>query len=147
MAVKLHGVVRPQRDDGASVTPLHPPMRLPAATPAPEAAPKKPEAFRAPWTVGRVIYFGVLATGLSAGGLWGANWARFVTATGVVERDVDRLSPRERGRITKIAVKNGDAVKSGQPLVWLDFEGPNGFISDAAARANAQDATLQAMRE
>src|SRR4051812_5664301 len=124
MAVKLHGVVRPQRDDGpSSVTPL--PVARPA-TPVPPPTAKKPDAqFRAPWTVGRVIYFGVLVTGLSAGGLWLANWARYVTATGVVERDVDRLSPRERGRITKIGVKNGDAVKAGQPLVWLDFEGPN----------------------
>jgi membrane fusion protein (multidrug efflux system) len=146
MPVKLHGVIRAQHSPGgATVTPIRP--SVPVAPP-PTPAPKKPEAFKAPWTVGRVLYFIVLACGLSLGGSWVVGWLRFVSAVGVIERDVDRLAPRERGRITRVDVKNGDTVKAGQPLVWLDYDHASGaFISDAAARANAHNSEIETMRE
>jgi multidrug resistance efflux pump len=133
MPVKLHGAQRP-----ATVTPIRP-------EPSGPHGKKKPEAFKAPWTIGRVVYFIVLMTVLGLGGSWVVGWLRFVTATGVLERDVDRLAPREKGRISKIAVKNGDAVKQGQPLVWLDYA--QGFISDADERQHSRDVNRQAMQE
>lgn len=148
MAVKLHGghgahgAHKATLVNGGTVTPLRA-----GATGAPAGGKQEPADFKAPWTVGRVLYFLVMVTGLTLGGKALFAWGRWVTATGVVERDVDRLAPREKGRITRVGVQAGDHVKAGQPLVWLDYSGPDGFISDAAQRVQQRDDTLEAMRE
>ena len=128
------------------------PVRLhgiPGGRAAPPPAPASPPRFRSPLTVGRVIYFSALLIG---GGFllhWLLVTLIFVSATGVFERNVDRLAARERGRITRVAVSVGEHVREGQPLAWLDYApGATGaFVSEAAARAANQNAQLRDLRE
>ncbi|HJZ88327.1 MAG TPA: HlyD family efflux transporter periplasmic adaptor subunit [Polyangia bacterium] len=129
MAVRLHGI----------------PGGRAQAAPAPAPRPR----FRSPLTVGRVIYFSALLVGAGFLLHWLIVTAIFVSATGVVERDVDRLAARERGRITRIAVQVGDRVREDQPLAWLDYApGSSGaFVSEAAARAATQNAQVRDLRE
>src|SRR5262245_57842977 len=129
MAVPLHGI----------------PGGRAQAAPAPAPRPR----FRSPLTVGRVIYFSALLVGAGFLLHWLIVTAVFVSATGVVERDVDRLAARERGRITRLAVRVGDRVREGQPLAWLDYApgATGGFVSEAAVRAASQNAQLRDLRE
>ena len=94
---------------------------LPGGRAVPPPAAASPPRFRSPITVGRVIYFVALLTGGTLLLRWLVLTAIFVTATGVVERDVDRLAARERGRITRLLVQMGEHVREGQPLAWLDY--------------------------
>ncbi|MCS6913446.1 MAG: HlyD family efflux transporter periplasmic adaptor subunit [Myxococcales bacterium] len=99
---------------------------------------------KAPLSVGRVLYFALLVGLLCLGIHWAWRQAVFVHAVGLIEQEVDRLAPREAGRIVRVAVQPGDRVHKGQPLVWLDYanglqqqEG-SGYISDQAARAGTE---------
>jgi multidrug resistance efflux pump len=134
MAVKLHGIQEKAAEQDAADRTQSAPLHIVQGAPPPAKLPK-PKPFKSPVTVGRVIYFCLLAAGIIGGGYWLALKIWFVTAVGVVDRDMDRLAPRERGRITKVAVKDGDIVRPGQPLVWLDYSAQSSeFVSEAEAR-------------
>jgi multidrug resistance efflux pump len=102
-------------------------------------------------TVGRVIYFASLSLVGAVALYWLVMTLVFATAVGVVDQDLDRLAPPERGRITRISVKPGQKVKAGEPLVWLDYgsaqvEG-QAFVSAAAARTSTREVQLSQMRD
>jgi multidrug resistance efflux pump len=119
MPVKLHGT-------RWGTPPPHPAANL---TSAPRHRP--------PLTLGRALYFLLLWGGLLLGGGWLLMHALYIRAAGVIERDVDRLAPREVGRIARVAVRPGDTVRKGQPLIYLDYAA-GGYITQESVRAGTE---------
>lgn len=137
MAVKLHGL----QMRASSMSSVHRagavPLRAPVRPPHPH-----PRRFRPPLTLGRLLYFALLLCGAGLGGHFLYLSVFYVRAIGVFERTVDRLAPRERGRILRIEAQVGQVVKRGQPLVWMDYAagapGEAAYLSESAARQETQ---------
>ncbi len=132
MAVRLHGPARRELPPPVSTLPALPTRSLRRVHPS------APSRLQSPWTVGRVTYFVVLMVLVVGAVAWAADGFRAVRSVGIIERDIDRLSPRERARIARIGVAVGDRVKQGQPLAWLDYSAEggagSGYVSDSAMR-------------
>lgn len=163
MAVKLHGIRGGSSPVGGAWPGAAPPPggagvvshRAPAALPG-RTAPAAPRKMRPPLTLGRLLYFAILAGAMLAGGYYLWLHLFFARAVGVFERDVEQLAPREAGRILRVAVQPGDAVKKGQPLVWLDYgadaadsssSAESGYLSAHGARAAAERQRRQELQQ
>lgn len=75
----------------------------------------------------------------------------FAHATGFVEREMDRLAPQGRGRISRIDAKPGDVVKKGEALVWIDYAPDDesrgaAYLSADAARVANREVQLEQLR-
>ena len=91
----------------------------------------------------------VLLSGLVAGGWWLRDRVRgtgvprgFVVASGRIEaRDV-RVSAATGGRLLRLAVREGDAVDSGQLVAEIDRRTPEALTASAAAAAAAMEESV-----
>ncbi len=95
-----------------------------------------------------IVTAGVL---LSVAGGWAgyAAWGQrreTLRLPGTVETQEVRLSPRVGGRVSKIAVREGDLVQAGQPLVFIEVPELMAQREAAAARLAAAQAQLEKAR-
>lgn len=70
--------------------------------------------------VKRIALIVTVAALLLAGLLWSQRATPLVKVSGFVESDEIRIGSRVGGRVAKVLVEEGDAVKKGQPLVELE---------------------------
>ncbi len=63
---------------------------------------------------------GVIALGLLAGGCYAHKPSGEHSVSGTIETDEVRVAPRYGGRVEKILVAEGDALKGGQVIAELD---------------------------
>ncbi len=66
------------------------------------------------------IMGGVIALGLLAGGCYAHKPSGAHSVSGTIETDEVRVAPRYGGRVEKILVAEGDALKGGQVIAELD---------------------------
>jgi HlyD family secretion protein len=95
-----------------------------------------------------LILFVLLAV---AGGAVGIAWYLNRTPTslalpGVVEIQEVRLSSKLGGRVDRVAVREGQLVKAGDPLVYLDAPETQAQLKQAQARLDAARADLDKAR-
>src|SRR5690242_11480757 len=85
------------------------------------------------------MVMGALAAAMLAATLAGCNEKRDPGYQGWVEADMIFVSPDESGRVTKLSVREGDEVKSGDPLYQVDDDLQQADLNqNKATLANAQ---------
>jgi membrane fusion protein (multidrug efflux system) len=92
-----------------------------------------------------LLTVGVLA--LAAGSYFGHEWwtvGRFMVSTddAYVGADTATVAPRLAGYVTKVAVANNTAVKTGDPLVYLDDSDQKLDVAAAENQIAAQQAAI-----
>ena len=92
-----------------------------------------------------IAIFGVVALGAGAFWWFGPR-SEVIRLPGTVETQEVRLSSRTGGRVEKIAIREGDLVKPGQPLVYLEMPELKAQRDQVAARLLAAEAMLEKAR-
>ena len=95
----------------------------------------------------RFLLLTVAAVAIAAGAYFGHEWwtvGRFMVSTddAYVGADTSTVAPRLAGYVTKVAVANNTAVKSGDPLVYLDDSDQKLAVSAAENQIAAQQAAI-----
>ena len=94
-----------------------------------------------PFVIGVLVVAGV---GYSLRNVFG-NRGEFVIS-GIVEADDIHVGSKVGGRVLKVAAKEGQAVKAGEPLVLLEPRELNAALAEAQASLRQTDAKFALMR-
>lgn len=90
-----------------------------------------------------IFIFAAIAGGLYVRYRQRAEAARdTVEVSGIIECEEARVGSREGGRVLEVKVKEGDVVKAGQELVWLESDSLDAALSEADAAEAAAQAKL-----
>lgn len=113
-----------------------------AETPAP--AEKTQHAPARKRTPRRFLLIGIAAVALGMGGWYARDYwvsGRFLITTddAYVAADLSHVSPKVGGYVTRVAVRDNQSVKAGDPLIYID----DGDYKIALAQAEAQLSTQQ----
>jgi membrane fusion protein (multidrug efflux system) len=95
----------------------------------------------------RFLLLTVAAVAIAAGAYFGHEWwtvGRFMVSTddAYVGADTSTVAPRLSGYVTKVAIANNSAVKSGDPLVYLDDSDQKLAVTAAENQIAAQQAAI-----
>ncbi|MCX5579499.1 HlyD family secretion protein [Kaistia terrae] len=95
----------------------------------------------------RFLLLTVAAVAIAAGAYFGHEWwtvGRFMVSTddAYVGADTSTVAPRLSGYVTKVAIANNSAVKSGDPLVYLDDSDQKLAVTAAENQIAAQQAAV-----
>ncbi|BCP52476.1 hemolysin D [Kaistia sp. 32K] len=95
----------------------------------------------------RFLLLTVAVVAIAAGSYFGHEWwtvGRFMVSTddAYVGADTSTVAPRLPGYVTKVAVANNSAVKTGDPLVYLDDSDQKLAVEAAQNQIAAQQAAI-----
>lgn len=144
--------LEPLQRQGAEATPP-PPAAAPVAERSPSPGPvSEAKAAIAPPPAKRggrrrFLLLTIAVAAIAAGGYFGHEWwtvGRFMVSTddAYVGADTSTIAPRLAGYVTRVAVANNAAVRTGDPLVYLDDADQKLAVAAAENVVAAQQAAI-----